>query len=84
VPVGNIQNGQIVEPLDKDGNVHALYDRLGKAKESRQAAGRADVADGALVLLLADRGTDSETITRVLKTAGRAGFYNVRFGVISR
>jgi biopolymer transport protein ExbD len=84
VPVGSIQHGQIVEPLDRDGNVGALYDRLDKVKASRQAAGRADMADAALVLLLADRGTDSETITRVLKTAGRAGFYNVRFGVISR
>jgi biopolymer transport protein ExbD len=84
VPVGSVEHGQVVEPLDKDGNVGALYERLDQVKASRQAAGRADMADAALVLLLADRGTDSETITHVLKTAGRAGFYNVRFGVISR
>jgi biopolymer transport protein ExbD len=84
IAVGNIQHGMIVEPLDKDGRIGPLFDRLRSLKVSREGAGRGDLADAGLVLLLADRGTDSITITGVLKTAGMAGFYNVRFGVISR
>jgi biopolymer transport protein ExbD len=84
IAVGNIQNGALVEPTDKDGKVGALYDRLRTLKATRESAGRGDLADAALVLVLADKATDSQTITRVLKTAGMAGFYNVRFGVIAR
>ena len=84
IAVSNVHNGLVVEPLDRDGKIPPLYDRLRSQKASREAAGRADLADAALVLLLADRATDSQTITQVLKTAGMAGFYNVRFGVISR
>ena len=84
VAVANIQQGTIVEPLDKDGKVGPLFERLRSLKASREAAGRGDLADAALILVLADKGTDSQTITRVLKTAGFAGFYNVRFGVIAR
>ena len=84
VPVGSIEHGNIVDPLDKDGRLTPLYERLRSLKASREGAGRADLADSALVLLLADKGTDALTITNVLKTAGVAGFYNVRFGVIAR
>ena len=84
IAVGNIANGAVVEPLDKDGKIGPLFDRLRNLKASRETAGRGDLADAALVLLLADRGTESLTITEVLKTSGMAGFYNVRFGVISR
>jgi biopolymer transport protein ExbD len=84
IAVGNIQHGLIVERPDKDGRITPLYERLRSQNAARASAGRADLADAALVLLLADKGTDSQTITQVLKTAGMAGFYNVRFGVISR
>ena len=84
IAVGNIQHGTVVEPLDKEGKITPLFERLRSLKVTREGAGRGDIADAALVLLLADRGTDSQTITQVLKTAGMAGFYNVRFGVISR
>ena len=84
VAVSNIQQGEIVEPLDKDGKVGPLYDRLRSLKASRAAAKRGDLGDGSLVLVLADKDTDSQTVTRVLKTAGFAGFVNVRFGVIAR
>jgi biopolymer transport protein ExbD len=84
IAVGNIQHGEVVEPLDKDGKIGPLFERLRSLKVTREGAGRGDLADAALILLLADKGTDSQTITGVLKTAGMAGFYNVRFGVISR
>jgi biopolymer transport protein ExbD len=83
VNVANIANGLIVEPLDKDGKVSQLYDRMKSLKASR-AAGHSDPADAALMLLLADKGTQAQTITTVLKTSGMAGFYNVRFGVMSK
>ena len=84
IAVGNINHGAVVEPLDKDGKIGPLFERLRNLKASREGAGRSDLADADLILLLADKGTESQTITGVLKTAGMAGFYNVRFGVISR
>lgn len=84
VPVANIENGAIDGPLDSHGNVGQLYERLRNVKVSRKAAGRADLAESDLILLLADKGTDSKTITTVLRTAGYAGFVNVRFGVIAK
>ncbi len=83
VPVAKIEHGAYVGDLDGDGNIAPLYERLHGVKTSREAAGRADIADADLILLLADRGTDSKTINQVLKTAGHAGFYSVKFGVIS-
>jgi len=84
VPVGKLSNGALVSDLDASGTLPPLYDRLRTVKVSRESAGRADMADSDLVLLLADKGTDSKTISTVLRTAGHAGFVNVRFGVIAR
>jgi biopolymer transport protein ExbD len=84
VPVAKIEHGLIVGQLDDQGKLPPLYDRLHSVKVSREGAGRADLADADLILLLADKGTDSKTITTVLKTAGHAGFFNVRFGVVSQ
>ena len=84
VPVANMANGGVAGELDANGNIGSLYERLRNVKVSRQAAGRADLADSDLVLLLADKGTTSKAITTVLRTAGYAGFVNVRFGVIAR
>jgi biopolymer transport protein ExbD len=84
VPVANMANGAVSSDLDANGNIGPLFERLQNVKVSRQAAGRADLVDSDLVLLLADKGTQSKAITTVLRTAGYAGFVNVRFGVISR
>ena len=85
IPVAKSERGLVVgAPVDDQGKIVPLYDRLHSVKVSREGAGRADIADADLVLLLADKGTDARTITSVLKTAGHAGFYNVRFGVVSR
>jgi biopolymer transport protein ExbD len=84
VPVAKIEHGLLVGEVDDQGKIPALYERLHNVKVSREGAGRADIADADLVLLLADKGTDSKTIASVLKTAGHAGFYSIRFGVVSR
>jgi biopolymer transport protein ExbD len=84
VSVGKIDRGAFVGDLDAEGKIVPLFDRLRAVKAARTSAGRADLADADLVLLLADRQTDSKTITSILKTAGHAGFYNVRFGVIAQ
>jgi hypothetical protein len=84
VAVGTIQHGVVVEPLEPNGNVGPLFERLHNIKVSRESAGRGDLADASIALLLADKKTDAETVTTVLKTAGRAGFTNMRFGVISK
>ena len=67
---------------DED-RIVALYDKLRGVKEARIAAGRGDAPESDVILLLADKGTDSSVVMKVLKTAGLAGFVNVRFGVLS-
>ena len=82
--VATIAENAISEPLDAEGNIGPLYQRLRNVKASRSAAGRGDLADSETVLVLADKQTDTEIVTKVLKSAGQAGFVNVKFGVISR
>lgn len=84
VPVANVANGSVMGDLDASGRIGPLYERLRNVKVSREAAGRADLADSDLVLILADKGTTSKTVTTVLRTAGYAGFVNVKFGVIAQ
>ena len=68
---------------DDEDRIVALYDRLRAVKDARVAAGRGDAPESDVILLLADRNTDSSVVMKVLKTAGLAGFVNVRFGVLS-
>jgi biopolymer transport protein ExbD len=84
IPVAHIAGGLVTDALDADDKIAPLYERLRQVRVSREAAGRADLADSNLVLLLADKGTDARTISTVLRSAGFAGFANVRFGVIAQ
>jgi biopolymer transport protein ExbD len=84
IPVAHVGNGLVTDPLDSDQKIAPLYERLRAVRVSREAAGRGDLAESTLILLLADKGTDSRTISTVLRSAGYAGFANVRFGVIAQ
>jgi biopolymer transport protein ExbD len=84
VPVAKVENSKIVGSPEEGDKIVALYDRLSSIRKMRQAAGKDDLQDADVVLLLADRATDAILITKVLKTCGMAGFVNVRFGVISK
>ena len=68
---------------DDEDKIVALYDKLRAVKDARVAAGRGDAPESDVILLLADKNTDSSVVMKVLKTAGLAGFVNVRFGVLS-
>ncbi len=83
-PVTPIANGQLDEPEDADGKIASLYAKLVAIKERRAQAGREQSGEASGILLLADKETDSDVISKVLKTAGQAGFVNVRFGVIAQ
>ena len=84
IPVAHIANGLVTDHLDADDKIAPLYERMKAVRVSREAAGRADLADSSLILLLADKATDARTISTVLRSAGFAGFANVRFGVIAQ
>jgi biopolymer transport protein ExbD len=84
IPVAHVANGLVTDALDSDDKIAPLYERLKQVRVSREAAGRGDMAESTLILLLADKGTDSRTISTVLRSAGFAGFANVRFGVIAQ
>jgi biopolymer transport protein ExbD len=83
-PVSSIEKGHLVEADDEEGRIPSLYAKLMSIKERRAQAGREQAAEASGILLLADKDTDSEVVSRVLKTAGHAGFVNVRFGVIAQ
>jgi biopolymer transport protein ExbD len=83
-PVTPIQKGKLVEPEDAEGRIPSLYQKLMSIKERRAQAGREQSGEASGILLLADKDTDSDLISKVLKTAGHAGFVNVRFGVIAQ
>ncbi len=82
--VSAIDKGRLVEADDEQGRIPSLYAKLMGIKERRAQAGREQAGEASGILLLADKDTDSEVVSRVLKTAGHAGFVNVRFGVIAK
>jgi biopolymer transport protein ExbD len=79
-----IEQGKLVEPEDEEGRIPSLYTKLLSIRERRAQAGREQTGEASGILLLADRDTDSDVVSKVLKTAGYAGFVNVRFGVIAQ
>jgi biopolymer transport protein ExbD len=83
-PVTPIDKGKLVEPDDEQGRIPSLYAKLVGIKERRAQAGREQTGEASGILLLADKDTDSDVVSKVLKTAGHAGFVNVRFGVIAQ
>ena len=83
-PVTPNEKGQLVEPVDPEGRIASLYAKLVSIKERRAQAGREQTAEASGILLLADKDTDSDVVSKVLKTAGHAGFVSVRFGVIAQ
>jgi biopolymer transport protein ExbD len=83
-PVSFIEKGKLVEPEDEQGRIPSLYAKLVGIKERRAQSGREQAGEASGILLLADKDTDSDVVSKVLKTAGHAGFVNVRFGVIAQ
>lgn len=83
-PVTPIEKGKLVEPEDEEGRIPSLLTKLRSIKDRRAEAGREQTSEAAGILLLADKDTDSDVVSKVLKTAGHAGFVNVRFGVIAQ
>ena len=83
-PVTPIEKGHLIAPVDEQGKIPSLYAKLVSIKERRAQAGREPAGEASGILLLADKDTDSDVVSKVLKTAGHAGFVNVRFGVIAQ
>ena len=84
-PVARIEKGKLVaDAVDEEGTIPSLYDKLVSIKQRRDQAGREQTGEASGILLLADKDTDADVVSKVLKTAGRAGFVNVRFGVVAQ
>ena len=83
-PVARITKGHLVDPPDEEGRIPALYTKLVSIKGNRAQSGQDQGPEASGILLLADKDTDSDVVSKVLKTAGYAGFVNVRFGVIAQ
>jgi biopolymer transport protein ExbD len=79
-----VAQGRLVDPVDEEGKIPGLYAKLVSIKGNRAQAGQEQSSEASGILLLADKDTDSDVVSKVLKTAGHAGFVNVRFGVIAQ
>jgi biopolymer transport protein ExbD len=84
VPVARVVKGRLADPVDEEGRIPALFAKLTSIKGNRAKSGKEQESEASGILLLADRDTDSDVVSKVLKTAGYAGFVNVRFGVIAQ
>ena len=85
VPVAGVRGADITGTKVDGDKISTLHVRLENIRSSRAAAGKLDEGVSAeTFMLLADKRTDSVVITKVLKTAGMAGFVNVKFGVIAQ
>jgi biopolymer transport protein ExbD len=84
VPVARIAKGRLADPVDEEGRIPALYAKLASIKGNRAQSEQEQGPEASGILLLADKNTDSDVVSKVLKTAGYAGFVNVRFGVIAQ
>jgi biopolymer transport protein ExbD len=83
-PVARVAKGLLADPVDENGLIPGLYAKLVSIKGNRAQSGREQNSEASGILLLADKDTDSDVVSKVLKTAGHAGFVNVRFGVIAQ
>jgi biopolymer transport protein ExbD len=83
-PVARVAKGLLADPVDEAGRIPGLYAKLVSIKGNRAQAGQEQSSEASGILLLADKDTDSDVVSKVLKTAGHAGFVNVRFGVIAQ
>jgi len=83
-PVARVAKGLLADPVDEAGRIPGLYAKLVSIKGNRAQAGQEQSSEASGILLLADKDTDSDVVSKVLKTAGQAGFVNVRFGVIAQ
>jgi biopolymer transport protein ExbD len=84
VPVAQMVDGKIGGVADDQAKIDPLFERLRAVKATRTAAGQDDLPGSDTILLLADKGTDSTQIARILKTAAAAGFVKARFGVVGQ
>jgi biopolymer transport protein ExbD len=84
VPLARVAKGLLVDPVDEYGRIPALFAKLVSTREKHARSGQDQGPEAGGILLLADKDTDSEVVSKVLKTAGSAGFVNIRFGVIAQ
>jgi biopolymer transport protein ExbD len=81
-PVVYIKNGAFQAPIDGDKIVPLFKELTRIGTEGKDGVKMTD--DNTVLLVLADKRMDYSLISKVLKTAGYAGFPNFRFAVLKR
>jgi biopolymer transport protein ExbD len=81
--IAHLKGGEIIG-LDPDRPKDSiLYQRLKSYREKEQA-GRADEGPKPTILFLCDKHLSFNTINRIIKTSGMAGYPNFQFGVLKK
>lgn len=82
-PVVKLKNGKLAPSMFADDKVTPLYKALLVYAEHGKTGVKMD-EDNTVLLVLADKRADFDLVSKVLKTAGQAGFPNFRFAVLKR
>lgn len=82
-PVAKLQNGKLAPNLFQDDKVVPLYKMLELYAKNGKKGVKMD-EDNTVLLVLADKRADFDLVSKVLKTAGYAGFPNFRFAVLKK
>jgi len=80
-PVAKIQNGVITG--DDGDKIVPMFNELTHIAQIGKKGVKMD-EDNTVLLVLADKRADYQTVSKALKTAGYAGFPNFRFAVLKR
>ena len=82
-PIAALRNGELPPELFAEDRVVPLFRELQKYAENGKK-GVEMTEDNTVLLVLADKRADFDLVSKVLKTAGYAGFPNFRFAVLKR
>lgn len=80
--VVNVKDGNFQAPIEGDKIVPLFNELTRVAKQGKKGVKMTD--ENTVLLVLADKRADYAMISKVLKTAGYAGFPNFRFAVLKR
>lgn len=76
--IAAIQDGEIVAPTDKQGNIVPLYRELVKLKDKRGTT----VEDHDVVLIMCDKRTPYGAVKSIMMTSAAAGFHRFRLAAL--
>lgn len=83
IAIAKVKNGKIDAKTEGD-KIVPLYNKLNTLRAMRRSASRGPSENDDVILLLADKGVQFATLSKVLRTSAMAGYPHFRFAVMRR